>query len=192
MSDKYWEGEVYFVRCGSWLKIGFSEDPERRVKNFNPLTPYTPVLITTLKEASFVDEAIFHDALRAAWVKGEWFKMLPLTRAALELAKKCETVREFAERASGVVPGEHWEFAGIYDGYLGERVLELRKERGISIDTLQYRAGVGCLQAIENRGGRFRLCSALRLATELRVPVMHLLTGSPLSTTVEHLVTGAA
>jgi hypothetical protein len=60
----------YFIRCGEYVKVGCSKDPERRVKDIETNNPY-PI------ELLFIDyqmgEKYWHDKLWDCIHRGEWY-----------------------------------------------------------------------------------------------------------------------
>lgn len=75
---------VYFVRVDKYVKIGFSYQPEKRVKGLfrgnliivpDDLDRAQPVeLIKTIGECTAKDEARLHAAFAAHRAAGEWFR----------------------------------------------------------------------------------------------------------------------
>lgn len=75
---------VYFIECGRYIKIGFSQDPERRcARLFASATRYgaprdVPMDLASRRLVKVIDgskntEALIHDALGDWCVSGEWY-----------------------------------------------------------------------------------------------------------------------
>lgn len=69
---------VYIVEAvGTELvKIGFSSDPERRVKSMRTQCPF-PIEVLACVEGDRVREKLFHRKFRHLRTSGEWFKKTP-------------------------------------------------------------------------------------------------------------------
>ncbi len=63
---------VYFLRCGDWVKIGFSTDPTRRVREITTKVPYEITTLLTVP-GTMQDEKRLHRALERFRINGEWF-----------------------------------------------------------------------------------------------------------------------
>lgn len=74
---------VYFIRCGRYIKVGFSRNPERRCKNlWQGSTRGTRPWDLSIKEERTLlltidgDKSVewrCHTALSDYWANGEWF-----------------------------------------------------------------------------------------------------------------------
>lgn len=60
----------YFIRCGDYIKVGSSKNPERRLKDMETNNPYSLQLL-------FIDyqngEKFWHDKLKDCHHRGEWY-----------------------------------------------------------------------------------------------------------------------
>lgn len=65
-------GHIYFIRCGEYVKIGFSTDHQSRIRAISAHTPYE-VVLEALHEGTRADEATFHRLLASHRHKLEWF-----------------------------------------------------------------------------------------------------------------------
>lgn len=68
---------VYFVRCGSYVKIGHGADPTRRLRDFEAGNPY-PLRLIGMFPGGKLEERRLHEAferLRHATAGEEWFKL---------------------------------------------------------------------------------------------------------------------
>lgn len=73
-------GTVYFVRVDDKVKIGFTQDVERRLSELQVASPVALELMLTL-QASIVTERAFHKRFRAQRINREWFNLEgPLAR----------------------------------------------------------------------------------------------------------------
>lgn len=75
---------VYFVRCGQHIKIGYSVDPKRRIRNL----PYSVILPADFNHAAELEvlrvidggfdvESALHKRFHHLRVAGEWFNATP-------------------------------------------------------------------------------------------------------------------
>lgn len=65
-------GFVYFMRCGKWLKIGFSKNPINRAAHLITKQPH-PLTALIIVPGTHRDERRAHKALRRYRLNGEWF-----------------------------------------------------------------------------------------------------------------------
>ncbi len=61
--------EVYFIRCGNYIKIGASDDVYRRLRDLQGSNPYPLELIAT-----DTDEELWHNIFSHRLHRHEWFK----------------------------------------------------------------------------------------------------------------------
>lgn len=78
-------GWVYFARAGDSLKIGYSADPEARVKQLQTGCPMEIALAGKIF-GSEESEALWHRTFAKYRTTGEWFKADPELLAVVELA----------------------------------------------------------------------------------------------------------
>jgi DNA-binding transcriptional regulator YdaS (Cro superfamily) len=69
-------GFVYFVRCGDFVKIGFSKRPDGRLRYLRTATPFDFVLVGA-HAATVHDERHLHKIFKAHRHRGEWFRWVP-------------------------------------------------------------------------------------------------------------------
>ena len=70
---------IYFIRCEcptGFIKIGFAEDPQRRLLGLRTSCPYPLSLIAQLP-GSIEEEHAIQKRFAAANVGGEWFRPVP-------------------------------------------------------------------------------------------------------------------
>lgn len=60
--------KVYFIRCGDYVKIGASHDPNRRLKDIQSANPYKVTL-----EFVDEDEEFWHRVFKHNNHRGEWY-----------------------------------------------------------------------------------------------------------------------
>lgn len=75
-------GYVYAVECGGRIKIGFSEDPQRRFNKIASDAPF-PCELLGYWPGSVSDELAFHEQFKAVRVHGEWFAVTESLLAAV-------------------------------------------------------------------------------------------------------------
>lgn len=113
-------GFVYFIRCGEYVKIGFSTDVDARQRAIAAHTPYDVELVAK-HEGTQADEAAFHRLLKAHRHRNEWFRWCeqverlaatgiaddlrsnPRTQALVAAIDACGSSNELARRL-GVTP----------------------------------------------------------------------------------------
>lgn len=66
-------GYVYFIRCGDYVKIGFSHEPEARQRELETGNPEKCVLVA-MHEGTQSDERKLHRYFVSWHVRGEWFR----------------------------------------------------------------------------------------------------------------------
>lgn len=93
---------IYFIRCGKFIKIGFSKNPATRLKELQTANPNKLVLVATMP-GNLQTELSLHEIYKNKRVRGEWFKyegMLKRSIMAINNAESPEVtdVRSF-ERA---------------------------------------------------------------------------------------------
>lgn len=76
---------IYFIKAGKYLKIGISEDPEKRLSQLQTGSPLELSLIDKVKvrsesEAKAIESAM-HIHFRGKRIKGEWFKGVTSSKA---------------------------------------------------------------------------------------------------------------
>lgn len=77
---------IYFIKAGKYLKIGMSDDPEKRLTQLQTGSPLELVLSDKVKvrsesEAKAVESAM-HIHFRDNRIKGEWFRGVSSGKAA--------------------------------------------------------------------------------------------------------------
>lgn len=68
---------VYIVKAGDFIKVGVTEDIERRMKTLQAGCPLAVELIHTIPHASRETESEFHRRLAEHHLWYEWFKLTP-------------------------------------------------------------------------------------------------------------------
>ena len=66
-------GVVYFIKCDDYVKIGYTDDVERRMNEIRTHVPTELVLLTTLKNATRQTEREMHVRFAHLRHRGEWF-----------------------------------------------------------------------------------------------------------------------
>jgi len=71
-------GYIYFIQgqCGGAIKIGYSKNPELRLKELQTGYPDTLVMLLMVPGNEH-DEAVFHKMFKESRLRGEWFKPDP-------------------------------------------------------------------------------------------------------------------
>lgn len=69
-------GYVYFIRTGSFVKIGFSQSSTglRRIKKIQVASPYSVEQMLVLP-GTMGDESTFHERFKEYRHRGEWFRL---------------------------------------------------------------------------------------------------------------------
>jgi hypothetical protein len=86
------QGYVYFATAigSDATKVGWTHDPEARIKQIQGSCPLEIVLDIALPGIDIMDEQIVHSALRAHRIRGEWFS----TKACWELLNSLAAIME--------------------------------------------------------------------------------------------------
>src|SRR5512147_2317648 len=108
-SDPGW---VYFIVSDDHhIKVGWSGDPDERLKALRVATPHKLTLLEAVP-GSRVDEEDLKDALQPHCVRGEWFRDCAAVRTAMAKA------RAAALTGSNLRPAEN---ESVYKAWLNER-----------------------------------------------------------------------
>lgn len=75
---------VYFVRTGRFVKIGYAKDLNTRLSGFRMHTPFDIELLCCIQGGIGAERAI-HSALTHLHHRGEWYRLTPALRRALEV-----------------------------------------------------------------------------------------------------------
>lgn len=75
-------GFIYFLRCGDFIKIGFSKQPDLRVASIATANPL-PVVLAAVYPGSKADEFNLHVMFARHRSRGEWFARHPDIDAAI-------------------------------------------------------------------------------------------------------------
>lgn len=70
------QGFVYFMRCGDWVKIGFSLEPMGRVAHLHTNQPHE-ISAVVIVRGTREDERRAHAAVKSERLRGEWFNYTP-------------------------------------------------------------------------------------------------------------------
>ena len=68
------EGYVYFVRCGEYIKIGYTSDPNTRMSKFRTNNPYVCELVAIMKGGR-IREAEIQRQFSEHLHRGEWYRL---------------------------------------------------------------------------------------------------------------------
>jgi hypothetical protein len=67
---------IYFIETQGRVKIGYSNDPQRRFSDLTVGCPTRCVLLAII-EGSMSDEKDLHERFKANRIRGEWFELTP-------------------------------------------------------------------------------------------------------------------
>lgn len=73
---------VYFIRCGRYVKVGYSQDCESRLSALRTTTPHDVDLLGTLTGGREAERAI-HQLLARLRHRHEWFRLSPGLKKAI-------------------------------------------------------------------------------------------------------------
>jgi hypothetical protein len=65
---------LYFIRCGDYIKIGSTDNVERRIKDLANANPYPVEIIKVMLNQGYL-ESKYHEQYRDKRIHGEWFNM---------------------------------------------------------------------------------------------------------------------
>ena len=66
-------GFVYFIEGGDLIKVGYSVEPEKRIKSLKTGSPIPLTLLGYIRGTRAL-EGRLHRALASSWSHGEWFQ----------------------------------------------------------------------------------------------------------------------
>lgn len=66
-------GNVYFIRAGGLVKIGYSENPTKRLLQLQTGNPKTLSIVATVANVDPAIERMYHHFFRRHHIRGEWF-----------------------------------------------------------------------------------------------------------------------
>lgn len=81
-----YNGRVYFIECGDFIKIGFSEAVEQRLEALQASTPYELVLLMSIPGTPDTEREL-HSRFADHRHKREWFRRTPELIAFIEQCK---------------------------------------------------------------------------------------------------------
>lgn len=100
---------LYFIWDGDkYVKVGASEDPERRLKQLQTSSPRKLTLVWSFPFENADDESFAHEMFQWSHVMGEWFRVTG-------------PFREFCAWMRDV--GTSGTFREAYEGYIDDQVL---------------------------------------------------------------------
>jgi hypothetical protein len=77
-------GFVYFIRCGEYVKVGFTKNPQERTKSLRSMTPY-PTKMLKVIAGTMAGERAIHKVLAEYHHHFEWFRLEDTLREAIAL-----------------------------------------------------------------------------------------------------------
>lgn len=96
-------GFVYFIRCEDRVKIGYSEDPTRRLTKINADAPFPCELLGWVAADDYPEREL-HERFADARLHSEWFAAVPEILAFIEAAS-----------VAGPVAGDRFERRDLTD-----------------------------------------------------------------------------
>ena len=81
------KGKIYFIKCNSFIKIGFSTNIKKRMRNLKVSNPYPLKCIAWFKGTKS-DERDLHVMFEEFHVTGEWFKYNKPIKDYIKLERK--------------------------------------------------------------------------------------------------------
>lgn len=70
------DGDIYFLECGEFIKIGFSRNLKGRLDALSCGNPYDVKLLVTIRGGKHI-EIDLHERFADAHHRGEWFHKTP-------------------------------------------------------------------------------------------------------------------
>lgn len=67
---------VYFIECGDYIKIGYTEELKQRVQALSAAIPY-PITVLATMFGNWETEKSLHRRFASSRHKGEWFRKTP-------------------------------------------------------------------------------------------------------------------
>lgn len=66
--------DLYFIRCGEFVKIGRADDVQQRFRQLSASNPYDLTIIRILSKEGYREKEM-HQYFQDSRVKGEWFRI---------------------------------------------------------------------------------------------------------------------
>lgn len=103
-------GQVYFITDGEFIKIGFSTNPEDRLRSIQTGYSRPLSLLGVIHHQTQHDERIYHVAFKESRVRGEWFRFdEKIVNHLRKIEARQNTPREVAARARARRQFDHVE-----------------------------------------------------------------------------------
>jgi hypothetical protein len=67
---------LYFIQVGEYIKIGRTDDVNKRLKQLEAMNPYDVELIEFIEGAGELEHSL-HDQFKDRLHRGEWFRIRP-------------------------------------------------------------------------------------------------------------------
>jgi hypothetical protein len=129
---------IYFIRCGEFVKIGRGVDPEQRARDLQVGNPYEIEVIGSFC-ASEDEEARLHDAFRQFHHRAEWFFLSATIRAFITQHCNCNRSKQSSVRRSKTIAELR---ASIPDAEMAAGVRDFLTNRMEATAGAMTRAGV--------------------------------------------------
>ena len=108
---------LYFIRCGRFVKIGFSKNPEERLRDMRTYTPFEVILVGSVPGCRDAERAL-HAMLHRQHHRLEWFRSTPAVEAmiaSLISNPPCPRKVEPEKRYSVRLPITHSEYRQVLE-----------------------------------------------------------------------------
>lgn len=124
-------GFIYFIRCGEFVKIGFSKVPDVRFRALETASPH-PITLAAKHPGTEKDEAALHLLLSEHHHRREWFRSCPQIEGIITNGIP-RFMHPIAFEAVGPVPKDAIRMARAA---LGESQIEFARRIGVTQPTL--------------------------------------------------------
>lgn len=133
---------VYFIQCGEYVKIGFTNNLKKRFQGLRISNPHDLKILAVI-EGDRSKEREMHQTFHADWVRGEWYLLSSAIQAFLKPLPVPETPRIFNRRNS-------LEFlqGGTIDGLMIDRLI---RENLLAIAKAYGRAEKASMSTVSKR-----------------------------------------
>ena len=127
---------LYLITDGEYYKLGYSVDPNKRLKALQTAHP-KPLRLLAVSEGGYADEAYYHSQLEATKQNGEWFSLshdllklvsswaLPMP----ERARNCVSLSQIRIHTTAL--GRQWFNLTDIAGILNVRASNLKSRKAI-------------------------------------------------------------
>jgi len=134
---------IYFLKAESKIKIGYTDDPNKRISSIQVSSPF-PFEVLLIIDGNYEKEKELHFAFKEFRTSGEWFEL-------------SESIKFFINE--NLPSDRRYEFGFIKDDFAGnEQILRLRLKHNLTLRELGEKLNISSqsvkeIQDREHHGG---------------------------------------